>query len=241
MKHLLLMVLLFVVFVPGLGLTPIGSQTKTPNLSGTWGLQYMGSEAPIKMTFVFKQEGEKLSGKFSGVGPNPPGPVTGSVKGNKVVFGWEMAGNGGTTQTVAFKGTIESATKMTGTVGAPFCGSEGCEWTGVKKMWADFQPQVANGWRKKRGNGRRPPPPGALLCATAGVVMHIRQLRGYVARFFGLFDRGRREREFAEELESHLALHIEDNLRAGMSPEEARRQARIKLGGVTWTQELHRE
>ncbi len=71
--------------------------------------------------------------------------------------------------------------------------------------------------------------------------MHIRQLRGYVARFFGLFDRGRREREFAEELESHLALHIEDNLRAGMSPEEARRQARIKLGGVTWTQELHHE
>ncbi len=71
--------------------------------------------------------------------------------------------------------------------------------------------------------------------------MHIRQLRGYVARFFGLFDRGRREREFAEELESHLALHIADNLRAGMSPEEARRQAQIKLGGVTWTQELHRE
>src|SRR5262249_6099242 len=31
------------------------------------------------------------------------------------------------------------------------------------------------------------------------------------------------------------------NLRAGMSPEEARRQAQIKLGGVTWTQELHRE
>ena len=71
--------------------------------------------------------------------------------------------------------------------------------------------------------------------------MHIRQLRGYVMRLFGLFDRGRREREFAEELESHLALHIEDNLRAGMSPEEARRQAQIKLGGVTWTQELHRE
>jgi hypothetical protein len=65
--------------------------------------------------------------------------------------------------------------------------------------------------------------PGALLRAAAGVVMHIRQLRGYVARFFGLFDRGRREHEFAEELESHLALHIEDNLRAGMSPEEARR------------------
>jgi len=71
--------------------------------------------------------------------------------------------------------------------------------------------------------------------------MHVRQARGWLMRLFGLFGRQGREREFAEELESNLALHIEDNLRAGMSPEEARRQALIKLGGVTWTQELHRE
>src|SRR6266498_3528104 len=82
---------------------------------------------------------------------------------------------------------------------------------------------------------------GALLCATAGVVMRIRQLRGWLVRLFGLFHRARREREFAEELESHLAFHIEDNLRAGMSPEEARRRALIKLGGVTLTQERCRE
>ncbi|MBO0863426.1 MAG: hypothetical protein J2P21_34010 [Chloracidobacterium sp.] len=42
-------------------------------------------------------------------------------------------------------------------------------------------------------------------------------------------------------MESHLAMRIEDNLRAWMSPEEARRQALIKLGGVSLTQELHRE
>ena len=60
-------------------------------------------------------------------------------------------------------------------------------------------------------------------------------------RIFGLFQRKQRGREFAEELESHLAFHIEDNIRAGMSPEEARRLALIKLGGVTLTQELHRE
>ena len=70
---------------------------------------------------------------------------------------------------------------------------------------------------------------------------HLRQLRGWLVRLFGVFHRGRREREFAEELESHLALHIEDNLRAGMTPEEARRVALIKLGGVTQIQELHRE
>jgi predicted permease len=71
--------------------------------------------------------------------------------------------------------------------------------------------------------------------------MEIRQLRGWLARLFSLFNRKQREREFAEELESHLAMHIEDNLRVGMSPEEARRQALIKLGGVTLTQELYRE
>jgi hypothetical protein len=72
-------------------------------------------------------------------------------------------------------------------------------------------------------------------------MMQLRQLRGWLMRLFGLFHRKQREREFAEELESHLALHIEDNLRAGMSPEEARRQALIKLGGVTLTQERYRE
>jgi predicted permease len=83
--------------------------------------------------------------------------------------------------------------------------------------------------------------PGTLLRATTGVVMEMRTLRGWLLRLFGLFHRQQREREFAEELESHLAFHIEDNLRAGLSPEEARRRALIKLGGVALTQELHRE
>jgi predicted permease len=71
--------------------------------------------------------------------------------------------------------------------------------------------------------------------------IRLRQLRGWLARLFSIFNRRRRKREFAEELESHLAMHIEDNLRAGMSPEEARRVALIKLGGVTLTKELYRE
>jgi len=90
-----------------------------------------GKGGPIKMTFVFKQEGEKLSGTFSGVGPVPPCQVTGAVKGNNVVFGWEAEGNRGLIYTVAFKGKIESATRMTGTVGAPFC--KDCTWTATKK------------------------------------------------------------------------------------------------------------
>jgi predicted permease len=67
--------------------------------------------------------------------------------------------------------------------------------------------------------------------------MHPRRLRGLVLRLAGLFGRERRDRELAEELESHLQMHVEDNLRAGMSPREARRQALVKLGGVVQTAE----
>jgi hypothetical protein len=135
MRHKLTPVLLSVVFLLVFGLTPVGAEAGPVNLTGTWGLQYMGSQGPIKMTFVLKQTGEKLTGDYSG--PFGPRKVTGAVKGNEVVFGWEMSGNmtgnDGPTFVVAFKGTIESASKMTGTVGNPFCGTDGCTWTGTKK------------------------------------------------------------------------------------------------------------
>jgi putative ABC transport system permease protein len=60
-------------------------------------------------------------------------------------------------------------------------------------------------------------------------------------RLGGLFNKERRERELAEELEAHLQMHITDNLRSGMTPEEARRQALIKLGGIEQTKESYRD
>ena len=51
----------------------------------------------------------------------------------------------------------------------------------------------------------------------------------------------RRDRELAEELESHLQMQIEDNLRRGLTPEEARRQALLKPGGVEQTKENYRD
>jgi predicted permease len=70
--------------------------------------------------------------------------------------------------------------------------------------------------------------------------MTLRRLRAWVVRLGGLFDKERRDRELAEELESHLQMQIEDNLRLGMSPEEARRRAVIKLGGVEAAKEEYR-
>jgi predicted permease len=69
----------------------------------------------------------------------------------------------------------------------------------------------------------------------------MRSIRAFFVRLYGVL-RGRRgESDFASELDSHLQLHIEDNLLLGMSPEEARRDALRKLGGIVKTQEAYRE
>src|SRR5882672_3850770 len=69
----------------------------------------------------------------------------------------------------------------------------------------------------------------------------MNKLRGWLLRLGEFFGRERRERDLAAEMESHLQMHIDENLRAGMSTEEARRQALIKLGGIEQTKVLVRE
>ena len=66
-------------------------------------------------------------------------------------------------------------------------------------------------------------------------------LRAWIARFTGLFSKEGRERDFADEIESHLQMHIDDNIRSGMTPDMARRDALMKLGGVASTQQAYRE
>jgi predicted permease len=66
-------------------------------------------------------------------------------------------------------------------------------------------------------------------------------LRAWLLRLRGLLTRDRNEREFAEEIETHLQMHIEDNLRSGMTAEEARRAALLKLGGMEVTKQAYRE
>jgi macrolide transport system ATP-binding/permease protein len=49
------------------------------------------------------------------------------------------------------------------------------------------------------------------------------------------------ERELTDEIEGHLQMHIDDNIRRGMTPELARRDAILKLGGVESTKQAYRE
>jgi predicted permease len=69
----------------------------------------------------------------------------------------------------------------------------------------------------------------------------MRSFRAWLLRLSGLFRKEKHDREFSSEMESHLKMHIEDNLRAGMAPEQARRDALIKLGGIEQTKENYRD
>ena len=69
----------------------------------------------------------------------------------------------------------------------------------------------------------------------------MRPVRAFLIRIAAVWRGGRLDSEFADELASHLQLHIDDNLRAGMTPEQARRRAIMALGGIAQTQEHHRE
>ena len=61
----------------------------------------------------------------------------------------------------------------------------------------------------------------------------MRRLRATWRRLTSLFRKEGGDREFDQELASHLQAHTDDNLRAGMPLEEARRQAFVALGA--WT------
>ena len=69
----------------------------------------------------------------------------------------------------------------------------------------------------------------------------MRRVRAFALRVAGLFAKSKRDQEFAAELDGHLQMHIDDNLRSGMNSEEARRQALLKLGGVEPTKEIYRD
>src|SRR5437879_8320502 len=49
------------------------------------------------------------------------------------------------------------------------------------------------------------------------------------------------DRDFENELETHLEMLTDENVRRGMAPDEAKRAARIRLGGLTQLKETNRE
>src|SRR5215469_323439 len=66
-------------------------------------------------------------------------------------------------------------------------------------------------------------------------------LRQFFFRLRSFFRRSQLDGELDAEMSSHLELAIEENLRRGFSPEEARRQALVRFGGSQQAKDQHRE
>ena len=68
----------------------------------------------------------------------------------------------------------------------------------------------------------------------------MRALNRLFTRLLNFTARRRADERLREEIESHLAAQTEENIRAGMTPEEARRHARLKFGAVEAVREGYR-
>jgi hypothetical protein len=68
----------------------------------------------------------------------------------------------------------------------------------------------------------------------------MRSLRRFLTRVVNLVTRRAQNERLKEEIEEHLALQMAENLRTGLSPVEARRQAMLKFGGVEAMKEDYR-
>jgi predicted permease len=69
----------------------------------------------------------------------------------------------------------------------------------------------------------------------------MRQLRAALARLAGVFVRHRADADLQEELQAHLEMETAENIRRGMPPAEARRQALLSAGGLTQAAEAVRD
>lgn len=98
------------------------------DVSGNWEFNVDTSAGSGSPSFVFKQDGEKLTGTYSGLFGKAD--LTGTVKGDQVDFKFNFSYSG-QSGVAHYSGTIESATKMSGKVEFGDLG-EGT-WTGTKQ------------------------------------------------------------------------------------------------------------
>src|SRR3989442_10966580 len=82
--------------------------TLAADISGTWEFTVETSQGSGSPSFTFKQDGEKLTGTYSGL--LGKAELSGTVKGNQVEFSFEAPNAG----KVTYKGTLEGATRMKG-------------------------------------------------------------------------------------------------------------------------------
>ncbi len=68
----------------------------------------------------------------------------------------------------------------------------------------------------------------------------MKSLKRFFARLSSMTTRRAQDERLREEIDEHIALQTAENIRAGLSPVEARRQALVKFGGVEAVKEDYR-
>jgi hypothetical protein len=93
-----------------LGLMLCALTLAAADISGTWSASVVLDAGSGTATFVLKQDGDKLSGSYSGA--LGEAKVTGSVKGDEAEWSFESEDAG----KVVYKGKLDGAAKIKGTV-----------------------------------------------------------------------------------------------------------------------------
>ncbi len=98
------------------------------DISGTWSFEVQTEAGAGSPTIVFKQDGENLTGHYSGT--LGEADFTGTLKGKDITFNF-TADVQGYSLPVAYKGTVDTPTTMKGTL--EITGLGGGTFTGAKK------------------------------------------------------------------------------------------------------------
>ena len=69
----------------------------------------------------------------------------------------------------------------------------------------------------------------------------VARFKQWAARASAMFRRSHDDRDFEQELASHVEMLTDDKIASGMSPEEARRAARVRVGGASSLALQHRD
>jgi len=111
-----------------LALTLMSASAFAHDISGKWTFNVETDAGSGSPTFVFKQEGEKLTGTYNGTFGTAQ--LAGTVKGDAIEFSFE-ANVLDQKSKVVYTGKIEAAGKMKGEV--DFSGLGKGTWSGVKQ------------------------------------------------------------------------------------------------------------
>jgi hypothetical protein len=99
--------MLMAAFLTSAQLRVAATATQSTNVTGEWAFNVTTDQGSGTPTITFKQDGEKLTGKY--VGQLGSSDLTGTVKGNEIAFSFTIDAQGQQAP-VNYKGTVEKNT-----------------------------------------------------------------------------------------------------------------------------------